>query len=135
MSTNSPRVYIVDDDTSFLTAASRLLRASGFSVMAFASAADFLAQHHATATGCVVTDLAMPEMNGLDLQAALAATQNPLPVLFLTGQGDIPASVRAMRGGAEDFLDKRASKVELLDAVRRALKRDVREREARVRQW
>jgi FixJ family two-component response regulator len=72
-------------------------------------------------------------MNGLDLQSALARSPNPLPILFLTGHGDIPSSVRAMRGGAVDFLEKRAPKEELLDAVRRALARDAREREERAR--
>jgi two-component system response regulator FixJ len=69
-------------------------------------------------------------MNGLDLQSALAQTPNPLPILFLTGDGDIPSTVRAMRDGAEDFLEKRAPKKKLLDAVMRALARDFREREA-----
>ena len=136
MSAPSPlaTVHIVDDDTSFLTATSRLLRASGFAVKTFASAAEFLAQREADAPGCVVADLHMPEMDGLGLQAALARTRNPLPILFLTGQGDIPSSVRAMRGGAEDFLEKRAPKEMLLDAVQRALARDARERAARERQ-
>ena len=75
----------------------------------------------------------MPGLSGLDLQAALARTNNPLPVLFLTGHGDIPTSVRAMRQGAEDFLTKRAPKEKLLDAVNRALARDARERAARTR--
>jgi len=73
-------------------------------------------------------------MNGLDLQSALALTPNPLPILFLTGHGDIPSTVRAMRGGAEDFLEKTAPKTKLIDAVTRALARDSREREARDRQ-
>jgi FixJ family two-component response regulator len=126
-------VHIVDDDASFLAATSRLLRASGFTVKAFSSASDFLALRDISAPGCVVADLQMPEMNGLDLQTALARTRNPLPILFLTGHGDIPSSVRAMRGGAEDFLEKRAPKERLLDAVKRALVRDARERESRAR--
>jgi FixJ family two-component response regulator len=126
-------VHIVDDDASFLAATSRLLRASGFAVKAFSSASDFLAQRDIDASGCVVADLQMPEMNGLDFQAALARTRNPLPILFLTGHGDIPSTVRAMRGGAEDFLEKRAPKEKLLDAVKRALVRDARERESRAR--
>ncbi len=130
----SPLVYIVDDDASFLTATSRLLRVSGFAVRTFPSAAEFLARRDAGAPGCVVTDLHMPEMDGLELQAALAETGNPLPILFLTGQGDIPSSVRAMRGGAEDFLEKRAPKEMLLDAVKRALARDASDRAARGRQ-
>ena len=133
MSATSPIVHIVDDDASFRTATSRLLRASGFAVSAFSSAKEFLAQRDVDAPGCVVADLQMPEMNGLDLQAALARTRNPLPILFLTGQGDIPSTVRAMRDGAEDFLEKRAPKAKLLDAVKRALARDARERETRVR--
>lgn len=129
MNETSPAVYLVDDDASFLKAASRLLLASGLMVKPFASAEAFLAQHAADARGCVVTDLQMPGLDGLSLQATLARTRNPLPMLFLTGQGDIHASVRAMRGGAEDFLEKCAPMEELLDAVRRTLARDHREHE------
>ncbi len=129
-----PTVQIVDDDPSFLAAASRLLRASGFAVKTFSSASDFLAQLVTDAPGCVVADLRMPGMNGLDLQSALARSRNPLPILFLSGHGDIPSSVVAMRGGAEDFLEKCAPKEKLLDAVRRALARDAQEREKRTRQ-
>ena len=132
MNPETPTVFLVDDDTSFLTATARLLRASGFTVAAFASAGDFLAQHQAGAAGCVVADLRMPGMNGLELQAALARTAAALPILFLTGNGDIPSSVRAMRGGAEDFLEKRAPKEELLAAIRRALLRGVGERLVRA---
>jgi len=133
MSATVPVVHVVDDDTSFLTAMSRLLRANGFTVKTYSSAQAFLAQRDAEAPGCVLADLRMPEMNGLDLQSALAQTSNPLPILFLTGHGDIPTSVQAMRNGAEDFLEKRAPKEKLLDAVARALARDFREREARDR--
>jgi two-component system response regulator FixJ len=129
-----PVVQIVDDDASFLTATSRLLRASGFAVQTYSSASDFLAQRNPDVPGCVVADLQMPEINGLDLQAALAQTDNPPPLLFLTGHGDIPSTVRAMRGGAVDFLEKRAPKEKLLDAVKRALARDVPERDERARQ-
>lgn len=134
MSVTVPIVHVVDDDASFLTAVSRLLRANGFSVKTYSSAHKFLAQRDADAPGCVLADLQMPEMSGLDLQAALAQTSNPLPILFLTGHGDIPSSVQAMRDGAEDFLEKRAPKEQLLDAVTRAIARDSREREARDRQ-
>jgi len=134
MSIPVPIVHVVDDDVSFLTAVSRLLRANGFSVKTYSSAHRFLAQRDADAPGCVLADLQMPEMSGLDLQTALAQTPNPLPILFLTGHGDIPSSVQAMRDGAEDFLEKRAPKEKLLDAVTRALARDSREREARDRQ-
>jgi two-component system, LuxR family, response regulator FixJ len=134
MSATDPIVQIVDDDPSFLVATSRLLRASGFAVRTFSSASNFLAQRDTDSPGCVVADLEMPGMNGLDLQSALTRSRNPLPILFLTGHGDIPSSVRAMRGGAVDFLEKRAPKEKLLDAVRRALARDAREREDRTRQ-
>ncbi len=127
-----PCVHVVDDDVSFLTAVSRLLRASGFTVHTHASAVDFLAGHD-DGPGCVVADLRMPGVDGLALQAALSRTRDPLPILFLTGQGDIASSVRAMRDGAEDFLEKTAPRNELLDAVRRALARDERERETRHR--
>jgi FixJ family two-component response regulator len=134
MNVTTPTVHIVDDDASFLAAVSRLLRASGFAVKTFSSASDFFAQRDIGAPGCVVADLQMPEMNGLDLQSALARARNPLPTLFLTGQGDIPSSVRAMRGGAEDFLEKSAPKEKLIEAVKRALARDDRERQERARQ-
>lgn len=133
MTLTAPTVQIVDDDPSFLTATSRMLRASGFTVKTFSSASEFLAQLDIDAPGCVVADLQMPGMNGLDLQSALARSRNPVPILFLTGHGDIPSSVVAMRRGAEDFLEKRAPKEKLLDAVRRALARDAQEREERTR--
>src|SRR5438045_1638561 len=132
MSSASPVIHIVDDDASFLRATSRLLRASGFAVKTFASAADFFSQRDQDAVGCLVADLQMPGMDGLELQAALARTRNPLPILFLSGHGDISSSVRAMRGGAEDFLVKTAPKADLLDAIRRAVARDERERKTRA---
>jgi FixJ family two-component response regulator len=134
MSATEPTVHIVDDDASFLAATARLLRASGFAVRTYSAAGDFLAQRVTDAPGCVVADLKMPGLNGLALQSALAQTPHPLPLLFLTGHGDIATTVRAMRGGAEDFLEKRAPKKQLLDAVNRALARDAREREERARQ-
>ena len=120
-------VHIVDDDPSFLTAVSRLLRASGYAVETYASAADFLNQLAPGATGCVVADLRMPGLSGLDLQDALAKADCPMPIVFLTGHGDIPSSVRALRHGAEDFLTKRAPKEQLLEAIERALERGDRE--------
>jgi FixJ family two-component response regulator len=134
VSINEPIVHIVDDNPSFLSATSRLLRASGFTVRTFGSANDFLTQRDEDASGCVLADVQMPGMNGLELQTALAHSSNPLPILFLTGHGDIPSSVSAMREGAEDFLEKRAPKTQLIDAVKRALDRGAREREARARQ-
>lgn len=127
----SGTVFIVDDDESFLRSVSRFLRAAGYSVQAFDSAEKFLNQLSSGMTGCVVADLQMPGLNGLELQEALMKSANPLPVVFLSAQGDIPATVQAMRRGAEDFLTKLSSKEKLLDAVVRALVRGVRERKAR----
>ena len=127
-----PIVRIVDDDASFLTAVARMLRASGFAVKTFASAEEFLAQPELDVPGCVLVDLQMPGLSGLDLQEELAKAGHALPVIFLTGHGDIPTTVQAMRRGAEDFLTKRAPKEDLLDAVKRALVRDARERAGRV---
>ena len=133
MNPGTPTVFVVDDDASFLTSVSRLLRASRFAVRAFPSAEEFLSHLPADAAGCVVADLQMPGMNGSELQKVLARTGNSLPLVFLTGHGEIPDSVCAMRQGAEDFLTKRAPRQALLDAVRRALRRDARERGERAR--
>ena len=133
MPPSSPTVFVVDDDRSFLTSVARLLRASGFAVRTCSSAAEFFSQLPPDAAGCVVVDLQMPGMSGLALQEALARTPNPLPLVFLTGHGEVPDAVRAVRRGAEDFLAKRAPKQELLDAVKRALARDARERAERAR--
>jgi two-component system, LuxR family, response regulator FixJ len=130
----NPLVHVVDDDESFLRSVSRLLRTSGFSVATFSSVHDFLQRKDQALPGCVLTDLQMPRQSGLDLQQALARSRNPLPIVFLTSQGDIPTSVRAMRGGAEDFLTKRAPRVDLLKAIERALARDAEERARRAAQ-
>jgi FixJ family two-component response regulator len=124
-------IFIVDDDASFLRSISRLLRAAGYAVQVFESAEKFLAQLGPDLSGCVVVDLQMPGLDGLELQAALAASVNPLPVVFLSAEGDIPTTVQAMRHGAEDFLTKLAPKDQLLDAIRRALARAAQERQQR----
>jgi FixJ family two-component response regulator len=126
-------VFIIDDDASFLKSIARLLRAAGYTVQAFDSAQQFLNQLNPDISGCVVADLQMPGMDGLKLQEALRKTANPLPVVFLTGQGDIPTSVSAMRSGAEDFLTKRAPKEQVLAAIERALEREAFERLERGR--
>jgi FixJ family two-component response regulator len=120
----APTVYLVDDDRSFLGAMARLLAASGHRVQTFSSTTQFFLDRPPNARGCVVADLDMPVRDGLALQEELAASSNPLPILFLTGHGDIAATVRAMRGGAEDFLEKRAPRAELIKAIDRALARD-----------
>lgn len=132
--TATPRsgtIFIVDDDASFLRSVSRLLGAIGYTIKAFQSAQEFLGQLTPEMSGCVVADLQMPGMNGLELQAALKKNPNPLPLIFLTGQGDIPTTVSAMRGGAVDFLMKRARKEDLVTAVERAFERDLKERRQR----
>lgn len=134
MSVPEATIHIVDDDELFLAAISRFLRASGFAVKTYSSASELLAEGAADAPSCVLADLQMPGMNGLELQTALARIRNPLPIVFLTGHGDIPSTVRAMREGAVDFLEKRAPNAHLLDAVRRALARDAHDRAARARQ-
>ena len=131
--TSEVTVYIVDDDLSFLRSLSRLLRASGFHVIAYASAADFLAELKPDMNGCVVTDLMMPGLDGMALQEALRKSGSSLPILFLTGHGNIPTTVQAMRRGAEDFLTKHAPKEELLASVKRALARNEQDRAERVR--
>jgi FixJ family two-component response regulator len=119
-----PLIHIVDDDVSHLRSLSRLLRASGFEVSIHDSAAEFLANLAADEHGCVITDLMMPEMDGIALQHALRDAGSPLPVVFLTGHGDVPVTVKAMKNGAEDFLTKNAPKEELIAAVNRALERN-----------
>ncbi|HSH88793.1 MAG TPA: response regulator [Ramlibacter sp.] len=133
MSQPTPTVHVVDDDESFLRAMGRLLSANGFAVRMHPSASAFLSQCGEDAPGCVVSDLHMPGVGGLDLQFELERTGIPLPILFLTGHADTVSTVQAMRRGAEDFLEKRAPTEQLLDAVRRALARDAAQRQARAR--
>lgn len=133
MNHTSATVFIVDDDVSFLRSLSRLLRASGFQVVIHNSAAEFLAELSSDTNGCVVTDLMMPGMDGMALQEAVRKTGNPLPIIFLTGHGDIPTTVQAMRHGADDFLTKHAPKADLLAAVNRALTHNEQQRTDRAR--
>jgi len=121
---STPTVFVVDDDLSFLRAISRLLRASGFQVVIHNSPVELLAELQPEMRGCVVTDLRMPGMDGMALQEALQRRGCPLPVVFLSGHGDIPITVQAMRMGAEDFLTKHSSKEDLIAAVNRALARN-----------
>ena len=119
-----PTVFIVDDDASMLRALRRMLTLAGYTAESFASAEELLARHLPSHRGCVLADMQMPQMSGLELQAALASSGNPLPIIFLTAHGDIPTSVHAMKGGAEDFLIKPAQTEKLLAAVQRALAQD-----------
>jgi FixJ family two-component response regulator len=134
VSNRSATVFVVDDDDSFLRSISRMLRASGFQVAAHNSAAAFLAELRPEMNGCVITDLMMPGMDGMALQEALRNAGSPLAIVFLTGHGDIPTTVQAMKAGAEDFLTKNAPKGDLIAAVNRALARSEQERARRARQ-
>jgi FixJ family two-component response regulator len=125
-------VHLVDDDPSYLKSMSRLLSAEGFRVHAYPSGQDLLAGVTAETPGCIVADLRMPGMDGLDLQAALAESKCRMPVIFLTGVGDITSTVRAMRGGAVDFLEKCAPKEALLGAIQRALEQFANDTERRA---
>lgn len=127
---SGPVVCVVDDDTSFLRAISRRLEAADFEVEAFSSAQAFLARW-SRSPGCVVVDLRMGGQSGLELQDAIAGMDEPLPVIFLTGHGDVPSSVRAMKRGAVDFLTKPVSGDELVDVVRRAIALDAKTRAER----
>jgi FixJ family two-component response regulator len=124
MSEPGATVYVVDDEPDMLKALERLLGAAGFAVRTYPSPEQFLAQHNDTAPGCIVLDLALPGLNGLELQQALRAQGSALPIVFLTGRGDIAASVRAMKLGAADFLTKPVDADELIAAVEAALERN-----------
>ena len=128
----APVIHMVDDDAAFQTAMSRLLRASGYEVRTYSSAGDFLLSHHDSTPGCILLDMRMPGPSGLDLQDALARQTDPLPIIFLTGHGDIASSVRAIKAGAVDFLTKPVDRQALLNAVRNALARDQENRVARA---
>jgi len=131
--TDSPVVHLVDDDESYLRATARMLTSEGHRTATFPSAARLLGALSAASRGCVVADLSMPEMDGLELQATLSAAGVHLPILFLSGHADIPSTVRAMQGGAMDFLEKHAPREQLVAAIRRALARDGIEHDARER--
>ena len=116
-------VFVIDDDPSVRRALERQLRTAGFRVETFDSAQDYLARAPQAAVACIVTDVRMPGMSGLDLQGSLARAGRALPMVFITGHGDIPTTVRAMKGGAVDFLPKPFAEAEILAAVRAALER------------
>ncbi|MFO0829689.1 MAG: response regulator [Phycisphaerales bacterium] len=134
MNSTGSVVHLVDDDASFLSSMSRLLRAAGFAVRTYSSAREFLTDCPPATRGCAVCDLEMPGVNGLELQQALAARGDSMPVVFLTGHGSIPTSVCAMRQGADDFLTKRAPKADIIAAIERALAHDalLRSEQARL---
>jgi FixJ family two-component response regulator len=124
-------VYLVDDDPAVRTGITRLLAAAGFAVVAFESSEAFLDGHDLAAPGCVVLDVAMRGLSGLELQQALADRGSERPIVFLTGHADVPMSVQAMKAGAVDFLTKPVEAEQLVSAIHLALERDSRAREAR----
>jgi len=128
-----PIVHVVDDDENTRKATARLLVAAGFEARTYASALDFLNAIDREAHGCIVLDVRLPDQSGLELQAALAARGVPLPIVFVTGYGVIPDSVRAIQRGAVDFLTKPVDGDVLLTAVGRALAQDAAARTARAR--
>jgi FixJ family two-component response regulator len=130
----SATVFVVDDDAAVRKAVSRLLRSAGIAAAAFASPTEFLAQYDPNTPGCLVLDVAMPGFNGLQLQTTLGEKGSILPIIFLTGHGDVSKSVQAMKGGAFDFLTKPANAKNLLPAIRAAIERDavVRREQARL---
>jgi FixJ family two-component response regulator len=133
MTPSTPIIHVVDDDDSLRTAVTRLLRVAGYEVRSYPSAGEFLLARPANTPGCVVLDVRMPGPSGLDLQEAFGRMTDALPIIFLTGHGDIPMSVRAMKAGAVDFLTKPVQREALLNAVRNALARDGESRKVRER--
>jgi two-component system, LuxR family, response regulator FixJ len=130
---SSGTVHLVDDEPEFLAATARLVRKSGFHVETHPSVEDLLENVSPETRGCVIADLVMPGISGLQLQAMLTRSGITMPVVFLTGQADVPSSVQAMRSGAVDFLEKLAPKEQLLAAIARALERDAETHNARMR--
>jgi FixJ family two-component response regulator len=121
-------IHVVDDDDQFQTAIIRLLRAAGYEARGYKNAGEFLLATLAPGSGCILMDIRMPGPSGLDLQQALALRADPLPVIFISGHGDIATSVRAMKAGASDFLTKPIQRDTLLAAIKNALDRYDQER-------
>jgi|SRR5437868_6893725 len=119
-----PVIHVVDDDPSFRMAISRLLNVSGYEVADYESATSFLCTLQDAKPGCILLDVQMPDLGGLQLQDKLAKLSHSWPIIFMTGHGDIPMSVRAIKAGAEDFLSKPVSRETLLKAIEQALVRD-----------
>lgn len=117
-------VFVVDDDTSVREAISSLLRSVGLQVEVFGTAAEFLKNKPPDVTACLILDIRLPGVSGLDFQVELAAANIHIPIIFITGHGDIPMTVRAMKAGAVEFLTKPFRDQDLLDAVQIALERD-----------
>jgi FixJ family two-component response regulator len=128
----TPTVFIVDDDAAVLRSLVRLMRSAWLNVSAFGSPQEFLERHDPHAPGCLVLDYATPGLNGLELQEALLAKGSAIPIIFLTGHGDIPISVQAMKRGALDFLTKPVNDEDLLKAIQLDIENDRSARQVRA---
>ena len=124
MEPTAPVIFVVDDDKAVRESLERLLTSVGMTVEVFPTAQAFLSRRRPDTPGCVVLDVRLPGLSGLDLQRELAGTDASLPIVFITGHGDIPMSVRAMKAGAVEFLTKPFREQELLEAIRQAVERD-----------
>jgi len=120
----TPTVFVVDDDDDVRTSIAELLRAAGLHAEAFATAQEFLGRAPGHGPTCLILDLQLPGMSGLEVQRALASDGDSMPIIFLTGHGDIPTTVKAMKSGAAEFLTKPFEDEQLLDAIQQALARD-----------
>ena len=125
-------VFVVDDDVAMRRSLENLIRSVGLRVEAFASAQDFLRSRREDVAGCLVLDVRLPGLSGLDLQKRMAEADIEIPIIFITGHGDIPMTVQAMKAGAVEFLPKPFRDQELLDAIQQALERDRKSREQRA---
>jgi len=123
-----PIVYVVDDDASVRKSLERLIKTEGLSVRAFASARDFLVGELPDTPACLLLDIEMPEITGLELQEQLTTRHQSLPIVFITGFGNVPKSVQAMKAGAFDFLEKPFEAATLIDAIHRAVNHDIQAR-------
>ena len=132
MNNLEPTVFVVDDEPAILKGLARLLRSARLTVATFGSPQEFLERHNPNSPGCLVLDMAMPGLNGLELQQTLIARGHELPIIFLTGHGDIPMSVQAMKRGALDFLTKPVNDEDLLKAVHAGIAKDRVARQARA---
>ena len=128
-------VFVVDDEVSVREALESLVRSAGFEVETFASAQDFLDRRKTDKPGCLVLDVRLPGLSGLDLQKRIVEANQEIPIIFITGHGDVPTSVQAMKAGAVEFLMKPFSDQALLDAIQQAIKRDqsARQQQAEMR--
>jgi FixJ family two-component response regulator len=124
MTVFKPTIFVIDDDASIRKSLSRLLRSAGYTAEAFSSAEEFLRREHFDGAGCILLDVQMPGLSGMDLQEELSKADYHMPIVFITGHGDIPMSVEAMKKGAVDFLTKPFDDEQLLQVLRAAIEKD-----------